>query len=65
MPTVEANGINLYYEVHGSGEPLVVINGLGIEITEVESITRPLAEKNKVLTFDNRGAGRSDKPDVP
>jgi pimeloyl-ACP methyl ester carboxylesterase len=65
MPTVESNSINMYYEVHGSGEPLVIINGLGMELSESVAISRPFAEKYKVLTFDNRGAGRSDKPDEP
>lgn len=65
MPRINANGINIYYEVHGKGKPLVVVNGLGIELSEFAVVTRPLAEKFKVLTFDNRGAGRSDKPDEP
>lgn len=65
MPTVQANGINLYYEIHGQGPPLVWINGLGTEITEYQPIIQRLAEQFRVLAFDNRGAGRSDKPDSP
>jgi hypothetical protein len=29
MPKISANGIQLYYEVHGEGQPLVLISGLG------------------------------------
>lgn len=65
MPTIKANGVNLYYEIHGQGAPLVLINGLNTELTEYEPIVRPLAQRFRVLTFDNRGAGRSDKPDIP
>ena len=65
MPTAEVNGIQLYYEVHGSGEPLVVINGLGAELSQSTATTGALAEKFKVLAFDNRGVGRSGKPKQP
>lgn len=65
MPTAEANGSRFYYEVHGKGSPLVIINGLGIDITDFRVLSEPLAKSHKVLVFDNRGAGRSDKPDEP
>jgi len=65
VPTTKVNGISLYYEVHGNGEPLTIINGLGIELSEFKVITNALARDYKVLIFDNRGAGRSDKPDEP
>ena len=54
----------MYYEIHGDGEPLVLIVGLGTDISEWEGIIRGLAKKYKVLAFDNRGAGRTDKPDT-
>jgi pimeloyl-ACP methyl ester carboxylesterase len=65
MPSIEVNDIAMYYEIHGTGKPLVVVNGLAIDISEFEVITRPLANHNRVLVLDNRGAGRSDKPDMP
>src|SRR5438067_2109479 len=55
----------MYYEMHGDGESLVVILGLGTDVSEWDGIMRWLAEKYKVLAFDNRGAGRTDKPDIP
>jgi 3-oxoadipate enol-lactonase len=64
MPYVKVNDIQMYYEIHGDGEPLVLIVGLGTDISEWEGIIRWLAQNYKVLAFDNRGAGRTDKPDT-
>ena len=55
----------MYYEIHGDGEPMVLIVGLGTDISEWDGIIRWLAQTYKVLAFDNRGAGRTDKPDTP
>jgi 3-oxoadipate enol-lactonase len=65
MPTVKVNDINMYYEVHGEGEPVVLICGLGNDISPYRRIISLLSEKYMVLAFDNRGAGRTDKPDIP
>ena len=65
MPIVESKGIHIYYEIIGSGEPLVIIGGLSIDVTALERIISELAQKYQVIAFDNRGAGRSDKPDIP
>jgi pimeloyl-ACP methyl ester carboxylesterase len=64
MPYVKVNDIHMYYEIHGDGELLVLIVGLGTDISEWEGIIHWLAQKYKVLAFDNRGAGRTDKPDT-
>jgi len=65
MPTIEANGIEMFYELAGQGEPLVLIGGLGVDSTFLRPLVAPLAERLSVLSFDNRGAGRSSKPDEP
>ncbi len=65
MPYEKINDIQMYYEIHGDGEPLVLIVGLGTDISEWDGIIRWLAKKYKVLAFDNRGAGHTDKPDIP
>lgn len=65
MPTARVNGIDVYYEIRGDGPPLVLIPGLGTDITEYERVIAPLAKACRVLAADNRGAGRSDQPDVP
>ncbi len=64
MPTIQANGIKLYYETHGSGEPLVLIGGLGADRFLWFRQTPELCKYFRVIVFDNRGAGESDQPDV-
>ncbi len=65
MPKVQTNGIELYYEVHGSGKPLVLISGLGYSLWQWHRMVPLLAEHFQVVTFDNRGIGQSDKPAGP
>jgi len=66
MPTADANGIRLHYEVHGEGRPLLLILGLSSDISELgKPLIDRFSPRLKVIAFDNRGAGRSDKPDAP
>jgi 3-oxoadipate enol-lactonase len=65
MPTARLNGITMYYEQHGAGEPLLLINGLGADITLLAPLIAWFARSFRVVAFDNRGAGRSDKPEAP
>src|SRR5580700_679417 len=65
MPTARVNGITMYYEQHGAGEPLLLINGLGADITLLAPIVAWFARSDRGVAFGNRGAGRSDKPDAP
>jgi pimeloyl-ACP methyl ester carboxylesterase len=65
MPTVHANGIDIYYEIHGSGDPLILINGLGYDLWMWHRMVPFLAQHLQVITFDNRGVGQTDKPEGP
>jgi len=65
MPKVKVNGIELYYEINGSGKPLVLISGLGYPLWQWRKMVPFLAEHSQVITFDNRGVGQSDKPAGP
>ena len=65
MPFATVNDISLYYEIHGSGDPLVLINGLGYDLWMWHRMVPGLAEHFQVLTYDNRGVGQSDKPVGP
>lgn len=65
MPTVQANGINLYYEDSGQGHPLVMISGLGYTLWQWHKMIPGLAKLYRVIAFDNRGVGRTDKPAGP
>src|SRR5574340_1811367 len=48
MPTVEVNDIQMYYEIHGEGRPLVLIGGLGLDLSELQSISSWLAQRYQV-----------------
>jgi pimeloyl-ACP methyl ester carboxylesterase len=65
MPTVKVNDITMNYELHGQGKPLILIAGLGTDISIYRKLVSPLSERYKVLVFDNRGVGRTDKPNIP
>jgi 3-oxoadipate enol-lactonase len=65
MGLVVVKDIEMYYESQGSGTPLVVIGGLGLEMSEMDTLIDPLASRFRVVAFDNRGAGRSSKPCGP
>lgn len=65
MPTARVNDIEIYYELHGAGAPHVLIPGLGADVTIFKDFIGSLATDRKILAFDPRGAGRTDKPDAP
>jgi 3-oxoadipate enol-lactonase len=65
MSTVQSNGINLYYEVHGEGQPLLFIHGLGSSTRDWEFQVPEFSRSYQVITFDLRGHGQSDKPAGP
>jgi 3-oxoadipate enol-lactonase len=63
---VEINGIKIHYREYGRGEPLLLIMGLSANVDWWgDDFLAPLAERFHVVAFDNRGAGRSDKPEGP
>jgi len=65
MPSAQAGDIKLYYEVRGSGDPLVLIPGLGSDTRLFSTVIPRLAERNRVVVLDPRGGGQSDKPAGP
>lgn len=65
MPTVHINDINMYYETHGDGVPLVLITGLASDLSDFAGIFAGLPQGYRVIALDNRGAGQTDKPDIP
>lgn len=67
MPTARVDDIRIYYEIHGEGVPLLLVGGLANDVadyTERSTIVADLARRYKVVVFDNRGVGRTDKPDI-
>lgn len=62
MPRIRVNDVELYYERHGAGEPLVFINGLGGHLGEVPYLTDSYRRHVDFIAYDSRGCGRSEKP---
>lgn len=62
---LSVNGIDLYCEVEGSGPPLVLIEGLGVGTWLWEEQVPAFREHFTTIVYDNRGSGRSDKPEGP
>lgn len=65
MPRVKVGDINMYYEIHGKGEPLVLIQGLMGNTDLWWQEIPAFAKEYRVVAFDNKGAGQSDAPDIP
>ena len=65
MPIIQVNDIKMNYELHGEGFPLVMIMGLGAPMSWWDpTLIEDISKKYKVLIFDNRGVGQTDKPDM-
>ena len=56
------NDIELYYELHGEGEPVIFSHGWLDDCSIWDSQVEALARKHAVITYDHRGHGRSDSP---
>ena len=65
MSFITIKGQDFYYEVKGTGQPLVLISGFTADHSVWGMITGPLSERYSVLTFDNRVVGQSSSPDYP
>ena len=62
MPTVETNGIRMYYEERGAGEPLLLIMGITARGVVWEKHAAYWEQGFRCILPDNRGVGLSDKP---
>ena len=65
MPFTDAPGFRMYYEIHGDGFPLLLINGLGSDHREWLCQLPDFTPNFRVVVFDNRGAGDSAVPPGP
>ena len=64
MPyATSSDGARIHYEVHGAGDPVLLIMGLGSNAHGWYRTIPWLSERHEVIAFDNRGTGRSDVPD--
>lgn len=65
MPAVKVGDINIYYEIHGKGEPLVIVPGWTANVDWFFRHIPIYSREYRVVAFDNRGSGRTDSPDIP
>lgn len=66
MPTAHVNGLDLYFERAGEGPPLLFISGTGGDLRAKPNVfDGPFAKAFDLLAYDQRGLGRSEKPDRP
>ena len=55
----EVNGINMYYEIHGTGQPLVLLHGAYMTIDAMGEVVPALAETRQVIAVELQGHGRT------
>jgi pimeloyl-ACP methyl ester carboxylesterase len=65
MPTASVKGVELYYEEHGRGEPLVLIPGFGTGLWMWYRQVPAFAERLRTIVFDPRGVARTEAADEP
>ena len=59
MAIIKFNNNSIYFEEHGKGNPLILIAGLGSDSQSWLPVVDKLTKHFRVITFDNRGLGRS------
>ena len=62
MPTIQVGDVRLYYELEGSGEPLALIGGSLFGRQNFGFVHDELIKHFRVLSYDQRGYGKSDRP---
>ncbi len=65
MPKAKIHEIELYYEEHGAGDPLLCIMGMAAPCEGWALQLPAFAERYRTIVYDNRGVGRSTKPSGP
>jgi pimeloyl-ACP methyl ester carboxylesterase len=65
MPIIDTGRLRMGYEIQGQGHPLLLIAGVGYGRWFWHKIVPGLGRHFRVITFDNRGAGETDKPAGP
>ncbi|MDI2129848.1 alpha/beta fold hydrolase [Yinghuangia seranimata] len=59
-----SDGVAVHYEVHGSGEPLVLISGQSNSLHWWDRVREDFSDRFTLVVLDHRGTGKSDKPDA-
>ncbi|WP_226876390.1 alpha/beta fold hydrolase [Microbulbifer hainanensis] len=64
MPSTIVNGVDLYYECHGKGPPLMLIAGLASDSQSWQPIVQALSRHCLLILPDNRGSGRTKPQEI-
>ena len=65
MPAIKRDGVDIYYEVHGSGPALLLTHGYSSTSAMWKEQIAPLSRHHKLVLWDMRGHGQSDYPEDP
>lgn len=65
MPTLTNQGVNIHYETHGSGPPLLLSHGFSATSAMWRGQIEPLSRHHTLILWDMRGHGNSDYPTDP
>jgi pimeloyl-ACP methyl ester carboxylesterase len=65
MPKINRDGVEIYYEVHGSGPTLLLTHGYSSTSAMWQGQIEALSKQHRLVLWDMRGHGRSDYPDDP
>jgi pimeloyl-ACP methyl ester carboxylesterase len=63
MSKIRINGVSLYYEEHGAGEPILCIHGTGSSAELWADAAAELAGHGRTIVYDRRGFSRSERPE--
>lgn len=64
MPFAAVNGIDIYFELHGAGSPLLNICGSGNDLRRAPASILPVDKVFETLSYDQRGLGQTSQPDA-
>jgi 3-oxoadipate enol-lactonase len=64
VPFAAVNGIDVYFELHGDGPPLLYISGTGNDLRRSPASVLPVTRAFETLAYDQRGLGRTSKPEA-
>ena len=65
MPKINRDGVNIHYEVHGDGPPLILTHGYSSTSAMWQGQIEALSKQHKLVLWDMRGHGQSDYPEDP
>lgn len=65
MPKARVNGIDLYYEIHGQGYPIVFLHGFSLTVHMWQHQLAALSRDYQFVIYDARGHGQSESPSSP